>query len=115
MQGLTIHAAVISCYNFIMEAIALHAGVQPELQDDRTFVQQWGADVLAQLAERYDEETIGQMGTSILIICQVRQAQALAHEARLENAFYGNRSPGITDEELSHYTERRLAQPAGNK
>ncbi len=77
-------------------------------------IKEWGLDVQAAWVERYGEEVLGDHGrvsqfwrTTLITVCRVREARAAAHNAQLENAYYGNRAPGITDTELAAYTSQR--------
>lgn len=94
-------------------------GLTHELKDTQErqldgLIQDWGLDVQAAWVEKYGEEVLGGHGrvsqfwrTTLITICRVREAQATAHTAQLENAYYGNRAPGITDAELAAYVNQR--------
>lgn len=69
-------------------------------------IQAWGSDLLEDWTLRYGDE-LGMHRTALVVICRVREARAAAHQAQLENAYYGNRAPGIRDEELALYSLER--------
>ncbi len=78
-----------------------------ERRADR-LIQAYIPEVLERLIEKYGESAKrGMHRTALIQIARVREAQEQARLARLENAYFGNRAPGITDEELQAYTQER--------
>lgn len=94
-------------------------GLTHDLPDAREksldrLIEEWGSDVLQDWVRRYGNEVVEGGGiitqmwrTSLITICRVRQTRAVAEQAMLKNAIYGNRNPGITDAMLETYREEQ--------
>lgn len=56
---------------------------EPIAQQHQELIDKWGRDIEADWQERFGAETAGHLGTALIIICQVKEAQS---KARFERA-----------------------------
>jgi len=80
-----------------------------DITAENTAIEQWGQDLVEKWSAQWGSRILhdDKFRGALLSICLVREMREEAHLAALENAYYGNRLTGVTDEDLAKYVSER--------